>query len=91
MRFAPSACGQHVPGDEPVSTDSPAQVRVMLASTQAVLKSSLCSFAPNVSFTVFTGDAVDDAVWDAGRDVSGASLCRETVSASALMATVLIS
>ncbi|GAA5863566.1 hypothetical protein JCM3774_006528 [Rhodotorula dairenensis] len=25
-------------------------------------------FAPNVSFTVFTGDAVDDAVWDAGRD-----------------------
>ncbi|GAA5957637.1 hypothetical protein JCM8115_001381 [Rhodotorula mucilaginosa] len=25
-------------------------------------------FAPNVSFTVFTGDAVDGAVWDDGRD-----------------------
>ncbi|GAA5993248.1 hypothetical protein JCM10908_004531 [Rhodotorula pacifica] len=25
-------------------------------------------FTPNISFTVFTGDAVDDAVWDAGRD-----------------------
>ena len=66
MRCAPGARRQHVPGDESVSTARETHQVLLLLTTP----SRKSSFAPNVSFTVFTGDAVDGAVWDDGRDVS---------------------